>query len=118
MSSDWKKLIPLDECGVGRTKLVKVDDHAVAVFHLANPDRFIVTRNECPHAGASLAAGELVDNVITCPMHQWQFDLDSGFCTPRATCKLLKFETKTQDGWLYACIPEDAWRRVPGLDDL
>jgi len=32
----------------------------------------------CPHAGASLSEGEVVEGVVTCPRHGSQFDLRSG----------------------------------------
>lgn len=33
----------------------------------------------CPHLGASLAMGKVVDGCIQCPFHHWRFD-DSGEC--------------------------------------
>jgi len=35
-------------------------------------------RDECPHAGASLADGTLEGTVITCPRHGSQFDVTTG----------------------------------------
>ncbi len=32
----------------------------------------------CPHAGASLATGEIAESTITCPAHGSQFSLDNG----------------------------------------
>ena len=32
----------------------------------------------CPHLGASLAMGELVNNTIRCPLHSFLFDLKTG----------------------------------------
>jgi UDP-MurNAc hydroxylase len=53
-------------------------------------DRFIKMRDgafeyecqqACPHQGRNLSEGQLVDGVLTCPGHGWQFDLrDGGKC--------------------------------------
>jgi UDP-MurNAc hydroxylase len=34
----------------------------------------------CPHMGADLKNGIIVNNVITCPRHGWQWDITSGEC--------------------------------------
>jgi UDP-MurNAc hydroxylase len=40
-----------------------------------------VVQSRCPHQGASLARmGSVCDDVLTCGLHGWQFDLRSGRC--------------------------------------
>ena len=34
----------------------------------------------CPHAGWRLSDGEIVDGVLECPGHGWQFDIGTGRC--------------------------------------
>jgi nitrite reductase/ring-hydroxylating ferredoxin subunit len=36
--------------------------------------------NICPHLGGILSYGFLDDNVITCPLHMWEFDVKTGKC--------------------------------------
>lgn len=40
--------------------------------------RLHAIRDECPHAGASLADGTLEGRIITCPRHGSQFDVTTG----------------------------------------
>lgn len=42
--------------------------------------RFYAMDNVCPHAGGSLAEGYLDDDVVTCAMHNWEFDVKTGRC--------------------------------------
>lgn len=49
---------------------------AIAVYRVAN--RLYAVRDECPHAGASLADGVLEGTIITCPRHGSQFDVTDG----------------------------------------
>jgi len=39
----------------------------------------VVMPRHCPHMGASLALGKIVDGCIRCPFHHWRFDA-SGTC--------------------------------------
>ena len=49
---------------------------SIAVFRVG--DRLHAIRDECPHAGASLADGRLDGSIITCPRHGSQFDVTTG----------------------------------------
>lgn len=49
---------------------------SIAVFRVG--DRLCAIRDECPHAGASLADGDLDGTIITCPRHGSQFDIVTG----------------------------------------
>ncbi|WP_406504790.1 Rieske 2Fe-2S domain-containing protein [Streptomyces sp. NBC_00212] len=42
--------------------------------------RPVIMPRHCPHMGASLALGKVVDGSLRCPFHHWQFDA-SGTCT-------------------------------------
>src|SRR5437870_1243046 len=37
-------------------------------------------RDVCPHAAWRLSDGELVDGVLECPGHGWQFEVATGRC--------------------------------------
>lgn len=49
---------------------------SIAIFRVG--DRLCAIRDECPHAGASLADGVLDGTIITCPRHGSQFDIFTG----------------------------------------
>lgn len=76
----FEKLIDLGECPLGRSLFVRHRDKELAVFHLTDPDRWVVINNACPHASGNLAAGEVHRGTVTCPVHKWKFDLNTGRC--------------------------------------
>jgi UDP-MurNAc hydroxylase len=40
-----------------------------------------LVQRHCPHLGADLARfGDVEDGVLTCGLHGWQFDLETGTC--------------------------------------
>jgi nitrite reductase/ring-hydroxylating ferredoxin subunit len=99
---DYIKLAPTADCPLGRGKYLEVAGHELAIFHLDAPDRFIVVRNSCPHAGGNLAAGTVEGAVVTCPWHQWTFDLDRGSCPLSETVRLRQYDSKVIDGYVCA----------------
>lgn len=106
MSRDgWTRLLPVNDIPVGRARFVASGDHELAVFHLSDPDRFIVTQNSCPHAGGNLAAGEMNGACVTCPWHQWEFNLDTGRCTLSESVTLVRYECRIESGELYVRLP-------------
>ncbi|MFT3729980.1 MAG: NifU family protein [Hyphomicrobium sp.] len=44
--------------------------------------------NACAHLGLALDDGEITDGVITCPFHQFQYDLMTGECLTAPTVQL------------------------------
>ena len=64
----------------GRGKSVLVDGVDVALFKV-NGNIFAL-ENSCPHKGGPLAEGEITNGCcITCPLHNWEFDLKTGKST-------------------------------------
>lgn len=102
---EWTKLAAVEDCPVGRAKFVVAHGLDVAVFHLADPERFVVARNSCPHAGASLSVGTIEGNTVTCPWHHWTFDLDSGRCACAEHVTLRRFACRVEDGHVWARLP-------------
>jgi nitrite reductase (NADH) small subunit len=58
----------------GRT--VNLGPRRVAVFRTA--DGFHALAGACPHRGGPLADGMVADSCVTCPLHNWRFDLRTG----------------------------------------
>ncbi len=52
----------------------------------------------CPHMGADLAQGEIVDDRVVCPFHHWAFEA-SGRCGDIPYCKRIPPKAKTKR-WL------------------
>lgn len=52
----------------------------------------------CPHMGADLSQGEIVNGSVVCPFHHWAFDA-SGRCSDIPYCKRIPPKAKTRK-WL------------------
>ena len=61
--------------------------------------------NFCPHFGAPLHTGLLIDNVLKCPWHGASFDIQSGMCEISPSIDgLNKFSVIKEENNLYALI--------------
>ncbi len=66
----------------------------------------VVQRAWCPHLGADLSVGQIVEGQIRCPYHHWRFDAAGG-------CSHIPTGDKIPPGARIACYPtEEAWGLV------
>ena len=68
----------LCEFAPGTAVAVQAGRRTIAVFRIG--DEFFAVNNACPHKGASLCDGEIliVDRLVRCPWHHWNWRLDDG----------------------------------------
>jgi NAD(P)H-dependent nitrite reductase small subunit len=99
---EWIRLIGADELPPGQSRFLAVSGRELAIFHLADTGRFAVIDNSCPHAGGNLSAGTVADGVVTCPWHQWEFDLSTGACTTSERVCVRRYPVRVEDGVVYA----------------
>ncbi len=103
--NEWTRILSVLDCPVGSRKFVTIGDRELAVFHLADPDRFVITDNACPHAAGNLSAGTIENGTeIVCPWHFWAFDLDTGACTMNDAVRLRRYECKVIENELVALL--------------
>jgi nitrite reductase (NADH) small subunit len=62
--------------------------------------------NVCSHSGGSLADGYLHGNVVTCPLHGWEYDVTTGCCTHIRDECLRTFPVAVQDGQICVEVPD------------
>lgn len=74
---DWKKLCALDDIPRLGSRVVKSPKGDIAVFRTADDDIFAL-HDKCPHKGGQLSQGMIAGKVVTCPMHSWKIQLESG----------------------------------------
>lgn len=100
------RLIRLDECRPGAGTFVPHGDLELAVFRLPDPERIIVIDNACPHASGNLAGGSVEDGIVTCPWHQWEFDLNTGVCTHSPAARVMRYPARVENGMVIVDLPD------------
>lgn len=100
--SDWQKLVAAADVPAGSGKEFAVSGRIVALFNVDG--EFFAIDGICAHQGGPLAKGELVDHVVTCPWHGWQYDVSSGqHCLNPRICQT-KFEVKVEAGDVFVRV--------------
>lgn len=81
----------------GRMKYVVVDGLPIA---LANVDGTLYAIGDaCRHEGGSLASGVLRDDVVTCPLHGWAYNVRTGKAiVPPVGLRVPRYPVKIVDG--------------------
>jgi len=54
--------------------------------------------NECPHRGGPIGEGTVQDGIVTCPWHEWGFDIRTGKCTINPAASLRRHPVKLENG--------------------
>lgn len=94
--SDWIRIGALTEFVRGRARVVEIDGAAVAVFR--SREGFVAVGDTCPHMGASLAGGRLVDGTVECPWHHWRYDPETGVSDHRDWARVPVYEVRVEGG--------------------
>jgi nitrite reductase/ring-hydroxylating ferredoxin subunit/alkylhydroperoxidase/carboxymuconolactone decarboxylase family protein YurZ len=97
----WHDLIALDELGAGETRRIECDGRAVFVHRGEDGPRVYDSR--CPHQGTDIPHLALNGGgTLTCPKHEWAFDLGSGACIRTGDTPLTRWECRVAGGRILA----------------
>ena len=67
----------LDDIPPQGARVVRTPHGCVAVFRTAD-DRVFALDDRCPHKGGPLSEGIVHGTSVTCPLHNWVFDMNTG----------------------------------------
>ena len=89
----------------GTGNAIAVGDRLVAVFNLGSGQYYAID-DLCPHMGASLAAGHVEGEIVTCPWHAWRFRVTDGTWCDNPRIKTQAFEVRTVGDEIQVLVPE------------
>ena len=83
---------------------VEVGGRRVVLYRLDGA--VFATSGTCPHAGAPLARGCVVEGYVECPVHHALFDIRTGEADGAITSQPLRtFATRVEDDVIYVDLP-------------
>lgn len=74
---NWIDVGALDDIPLRGARLVKTPVGCVALFRTGENEVFAAS-DRCPHKGGPLSEGIVHGRAVTCPLHNWVFDLETG----------------------------------------
>ncbi|MBI1760207.1 MAG: nitrite reductase (NAD(P)H) small subunit [Acidobacteria bacterium] len=81
---------------------VQVGTHEIAIFNRAGT--LYALDNHCPHRGASLAEGFVDGGRVLCPLHLFDFDLQTGMCGAVGELKVMTYEVKVESDEVFVLV--------------
>lgn len=73
----WIDICAIDDIPLRGARKLKTALGCVAVFRTA-ADEVFAASDICPHKGGPLSEGIVHGQSVTCPLHNWVFDLNTG----------------------------------------
>ena len=98
--NDWMQVAPLDEIPALGARVIKTDTMNIAVFRNSNNQVFAL-KDACPHKKGPLSQGIVHGTTVTCPLHNWKIQLDSGAAVAPDEGCTQAFDTKIEDNMVY-----------------
>ena len=96
----WHELAPLSEL---TERISHLDCDGRELFVFSSGEEIRVYDSRCPHQETNIPQLALEGQVLTCPKHRWKFDMPSGECIEKGDRPLNRFESKVENGHLFAC---------------
>ena len=75
--NDWIEIGRLEQVPLRGARCVNTPAGKIAVFRTAENQVYAI-ENRCPHKGGPLSEGIVHGGQVTCPLHNWVFDLATG----------------------------------------
>ena len=77
MMSNWIEVGHLGDIPKLGSRIVKSEQGDIAVFRTSD-DQVFALRDSCPHKAGPLSQGIVHGHVVTCPLHNWNINLENG----------------------------------------
>ena len=97
---DWHDVMAAADLADGET--TRIDCAGRSVFVHRAGDEFRVWDSRCPHQTTDIPHLALEGTTLTCPKHQWAFDIRSGECIKTGDSPLRRWPSKVEGGRLLA----------------
>lgn len=95
----WVKVCPPQDIPNQRAVVVTVSGERVAVFR--DDQRIMAVSNVCQHQNGPLGEGRIIDGMITCPWHGYQYLPENGCSPPPFTEKIPTFQVQIREGSIW-----------------
>ena len=97
---DWHEIGALDDISRLGSRVVHKPHDDVAIFRTANDQAFAL-RDRCPHKGGPLSQGIVHGHRVTCPLHNWVLELESGQAVAPDVGCAARYPVRLENGQLW-----------------
>ncbi len=93
----WIDIGAVTDIPLRGARKVKTHLGCIAVFR-TDEETVFATSNVCPHKGGPLNEGIVHGQKVTCPLHNWVFDLETGIAQGADEGRIETYPARVKDG--------------------
>ena len=98
----WHNVAAIDE--VGEVMPLKVDAAGRSLLICRSSGEVYAVDEICPHKNESMRYGVIFQGKLTCPHHQYGFDLETGTCDRRRCAPVDVYPCEIRDGRVWVQV--------------
>jgi nitrite reductase (NADH) small subunit len=98
--SEWIEIGTIDAIPRRGARCVNSPVGKIAVFRTQD-DQVYAMENRCPHKNGPLSEGIVHGASVTCPLHNWVFDLATGKATGADEGQVTTYPIQVRDRMIY-----------------
>lgn len=99
----WIEICRLDDIPRLGARVIRTTGGPVALFRTRD-DQVFALEDRCPHRGGPLSQGIVHGCRVTCPLHDWMIELDSGLAVAPDEGEVRKFPVRVEDGAVFIAL--------------
>ena len=77
VTKTWIRVCRLEDIPVRGARVVRTESGCIALFRTAEQEVFALD-DKCPHKSGPLSQGIVHGHSVTCPLHNWVINLETG----------------------------------------
>jgi nitrite reductase (NADH) small subunit len=93
----WVEVCKLVDIPPQGSRVIRATLGCVALFRTAD-DKVFALEDRCPHKGGPLSQGIVHENGVTCPLHNWVIDMETGRAKAPDEGRVRTFPVDVRDG--------------------
>ena len=105
MSEAWVEIGRLEDIPRQGSRVVRTAAGDIAVFRTAGDEVFAL-QDRCPHKGGPLSQGLVHDRRVTCPLHNWVLELESGQAVAPDVGCARTYPVRVEEGVVYLALED------------
>lgn len=91
-------------------KMIKLEGRKICLVKYHN--KIHAVQNTCPHAGGILSGGWCKDGNIVCPIHRYEYNLETGKGLAGQNDYIDVYPVEEREDGFYVGLKESFWKRM------
>ncbi len=105
LEQNWHDIGAETDIPLRGARCVKIEGRTLAIFRTMDGSLFAID-DACPHKKGPLRDGIVHGHAVTCPLHNWVINLETGEAQGEDHGKTATYQTRLQQGRLQIYLPK------------